>query len=374
MQTRTLGTQGLVTSAIGYGSMGISMAYGASDAHGAAAITAAFDAGITHFDTAELYGWGENEQILGKAVAPFRDEVVIATKFGFTPDYGFDSRPDHIRQVVQNSLRFLGTDRIDVLYQHRFDPTVPIEDVAGTVKELIDAGDVKYFGLSEAGADTIRRAHAVHPVSVLQTEYSLFERDVEQLFPLLSELGIGLVPYSPLGRGFLTGTAKPAGQYDENDMRNTDPRWQPGNFEKNLAATEQLQHLAGSLGVTVGQLALAWLLAQGEHIVPIPGTRERRRRRLRPNAGSTRANHSDPAYRRLRSPLHRGEHACLAVTCNARLSAMPAQSSPWTRAEGLARSGSAATGTEDPARGSSVPLGNGSPDARLPRRLIGASP
>ncbi|SMH42984.1 Predicted oxidoreductase [Rathayibacter oskolensis] len=277
MQTRTLGTQGLTTSAIGYGSMGISMAYGASDAPGAAAITAAFDAGITHFDTAELYGWGQNEEILGKAVAPFRDEVVIATKFGFTPDYGFDSRPDHIREVVENSLRFLGTDRIDVLYQHRFDPTVPIEDVAGTVKELIDAGHVKYFGLSEAGADTIRRAHAVLPVSVLQTEYSLFERDVEQLFPLLHDLGIGLVPYSPLGRGFLTGTAKPAGQYDENDMRNTDPRWQPGNFEKNLAATEQLQHLATSLGATVGQLALAWLLAQDDHIVPIPGSRDPQR-------------------------------------------------------------------------------------------------
>ncbi|MBD7958706.1 aldo/keto reductase [Microbacterium sp. Sa4CUA7] len=277
MQTRTLGTQGLTTSAIGYGSMGISMAYGTSDAHGDVAISAAFDAGITHFDTAELYGWGENEEILGKAVAPFRDEVVIATKFGFTPDFGFNSRPDHIRQVVKNSLRFLGTDRIDVLYQHRVDPTVPIEDVAGTVKELIDAGDVKYFGLSEAGADTIRRAHEVHPVSVLQTEYSLFERDVEQLFPLLHDLGIGLVSYSPLGRGFLTGTVKPAGQYDEHDMRNTDPRWQPGNFEKNLAATEQLQHLAESLGVTVGQLALAWVLAQDDHIVPIPGSRDPRR-------------------------------------------------------------------------------------------------
>jgi len=277
MQTRTLGSQGLTTSAIGYGSMGISMAYGDSGARGADAITAAFDAGVTHFDTAELYGWGENEQILGRAVAPFRDDVVIATKFGFTRDYGFDSRPDHIRDVVQNSLRFLGTDHIDVLYQHRFDPTVPIEDVAGVVKGLVDAGDVKYFGLSEAGAETIRRAHAVHPVSALQTEYSLFERDVEQLFPLLDELGIGLVPYSPLGRGFLTGTAKPAGQYDDNDMRNTDPRWQPGNFEKNLAATEQLQRLAASMDATVGQLALAWLLAQGEHIVPIPGSRDPRR-------------------------------------------------------------------------------------------------
>lgn len=278
MLNRTLGTQGLESSAIGYGAMGISMAYGNSDEpNGADAVTAAYDAGVTHFDTAEMYGWGENEKIIGAAVAPFRDDVVIATKFGFTRDYGFDSRPEHIRGVVQNSLRYLGTDRIDVLYQHRFDPTVPIEDVAGTVKELIEAGDVKYFGLSEAGVDTIRRAHAVQPVSVLQTEYSLFERDVEQLLPTLHELGIGLVPYSPLGRGFLTGNAKPAVEYDETDMRTTDPRWQPGNYEKNLAATAQLADLARSLDATVGQLALAWLLAQGEHIVPIPGSRSPRR-------------------------------------------------------------------------------------------------
>ncbi|MGV8883284.1 MAG: aldo/keto reductase [Rhodoglobus sp.] len=277
MKTRTLGAQGLETSAIGYGAMGISMAYGDGDTSGTAAITAAFDSGVTLFDTAELYGWGENERVLGQAVAPFRDEVIIATKFGFTRQYAFDSRPEHIREVVKNSLRFLGTDHIDVLYQHRFDPTVPIEDVAGVVKELIDAGDVTYFGLSEAGAETIRRAHAVHPVSVLQTEYSLFERDVEQLFSLLEELSIGLVPYSPLGRGFLTGAAKPAGQYDDGDMRNTDPRWQTGNFEKNLAATAELHKLAASLNATVGQLALAWLLAQGEHIVPIPGSRDPRR-------------------------------------------------------------------------------------------------
>lgn len=278
MHTRTLGTQGLESSAIGYGAMGISMAYGTSDEpNGAEAVTAAYDAGVTHFDTAELYGWGENETIIGAAVAPFRDEVVIATKFGFTRDYGFNSRPDHIREVVHNSLRNLGTGHIDILYQHRFDPTVPIEDVAGTVKEFIEAGDVKYFGLSEAGEDTIRRAHAVQPVSVLQTEYSLFERDVEQLLPVLRELGIGLVPYSPLGRGFLTGNAKPAAEYDETDMRTTDPRWQPGNYEKNLAATAQLAELAQSKDATVGQLALAWLLARGGDIVPIPGSRSPRR-------------------------------------------------------------------------------------------------
>lgn len=213
MQKRTLGQQGLTTSAIGYGSMGIHMAYGAADAEGgASAIQRAYDLGVTFFDTAELYGWGENEKVVGRAVKPFRDDVVIATKFGFTHDYGYDSRPEHIREVVENSLRYLGTDHIDVLYQHRVDPNVPIEDVAGTVKELIDAGKVKYFGLSEAGPETMRRAHAVQPVSVLQTEYSLFEREVEVLFPVLNELGIGFVPYSPLGRGFLTGTAKPAAQ------------------------------------------------------------------------------------------------------------------------------------------------------------------
>lgn len=278
MQKRTLGQQGLTTSAIGYGSMGIHMAYGAADAEGgASAIQRAYDLGVTFFDTAELYGWGENEKVVGRAVKPFRDDVVIATKFGFTHDYGYDSRPEHIREVVENSLRYLDTDHIDVLYQHRVDPNVPIEDVAGTVKELIDAGKVKYFGLSEAGPETMRRAHAVQPVSVLQTEYSLFEREVEVLFPVLNELGIGFVPYSPLGRGFLTGTAKPAAQYDESDMRSWDARWQPGNFEKNLEATRQLTELAASKDATVAQLALAWLLAQGENIVPIPGTRSAKR-------------------------------------------------------------------------------------------------
>lgn len=278
MQARTLGTQGLTSSAIGYGAMGISMAYGSSAGPaGADAIRAAHDAGVTHFDTAELYGWGENEAVLGAALAPFRDEVVIATKFGFTREFGFDSSPAHIREVVHASLHHLRTDRIDVLYQHRVDPTVPIEDVAGTVGELVAAGDVGCFGLSEAGPETIRRAHAVHPVSVLQTEYSLFERDVEQLFPLLEELGTGLVAYSPLGRGFLTGAAKPADQHEATDMRRTDPRWQPGNFERNVEATRQLELLARELDATVGQLALAWLLAQGEHVVPIPGSRSPRR-------------------------------------------------------------------------------------------------
>lgn len=278
MDQRKLGTQGLEVSAIGFGAMGISLAYGASDeVEGIATIQRAHDLGVTLFDTAELYGWGENERILGNALKAVRDEVVIATKFGFTREYGFDSRPAHIREVIENSLRFLGTDYIDVLYQHRVDPNVPIEDVAGVVKEFIDAGQVKYFGLSEAGSETIRRAHAVQPVSVLQTEYSLFERDAETLFPVLRELGIGFVPYSPLGRGFLTSAAKPGAEYDESDMRRTDPRFQPGNFEKNLMATTELTDLAESKGMTVAQLALAWLLAQGTGIVPIPGTRSPKR-------------------------------------------------------------------------------------------------
>jgi aryl-alcohol dehydrogenase-like predicted oxidoreductase len=278
MQKRTLGQQGLEASALGYGAMGISIAYGRGDEQeGIATIQRAHDLGVTFFDTAELYGWGENEKIVGRAVKGFRDDIVIATKFGFTHDWGQDSRPEHIREVVENSLRNLGVDHIDVLYQHRVDPNVPIEDVAGTVKEFIEAGQVRYFGLSEAGPETIRRAHAAHPVSVLQTEYSLFEREVESIFPTLTELGIGFVPYSPLGRGFLTGTAKPAAEYEKTDMRRTDLRWQPGNFEKNLEATRQLTELAESKGATVAQLALAWLLAQGEHIVPIPGTRSPKR-------------------------------------------------------------------------------------------------
>jgi aryl-alcohol dehydrogenase-like predicted oxidoreductase len=285
MEKRTLGQQGLETSALGYGAMGISLAYGPGDEEeGVATIQKAHDLGVTFFDTAELYGWGENEKIVGRAVRDFRDEIVIATKFGFTREYGNDSRPQHIREVLDNSLRYLGVDHVDVLYQHRVDPAVPIEDVAGTVKEFIDAGKVKYFGLSEAGPETIRKAHAVQPVSVLQTEYSLFERDVESIFPTLSELGIGFVPYSPLGRGFLTGSAKPADEYDPTDMRRTDPRWQPGNFEKNVEATRQLIELAESKGATVAQLALAWLLAQGEHIVPIPGTRSPQR--LAENVGA----------------------------------------------------------------------------------------
>lgn len=281
MQHRTLGGQGLEVSAIGYGTMGLTMAYGPGDEQqGLAAMGRAHELGVTHYDTAELYGMGtgSNEKLLGRAVKGFRDEVVIATKFGFDFSTGrftgaLDSRPATIRAVADTSLRYLGVDHIDVFYQHRVDPDVPIEDVAGTVKELIEAGKVRYFGLSEAGERTIRKAHAVQPVSVLQSEYSLFERDVERLFPVLEELGIGFVAYSPLGRGFITGTAKPAGQYDASDMRNGDPRWQPGNFEKNVQAVERLGELAAAKSATVSQVALAWLLTRGEHIVSIPGSR-----------------------------------------------------------------------------------------------------
>ncbi|MCZ4103307.1 aldo/keto reductase [Streptomyces sp. So13.3] len=287
MQHRTLGSQGLEVSAIGYGAMGLTMAYGPTDEEaGVAALRRAHDLSVTFFDTAEMYGWGtgSNEILVGKAVRDFRDDVVLATKFGvdmsMAPEQigeALNSRPDNIRKVADNSLRYLGVDHIDVFYQHRVDPQVPIEEVAGTVKELIDAGKVKYFGLSEAGPETIRKAHAVQPVSVLQTEYSLFERDAEQLFPTLDELGVGFVAYSPLGRGFITGTAKPADQYEATDIRTVDPRWQPGNFEKNVEAVDRLAELAATKGATVSQLALAWLLTRGEHIVPIPGTRSQKR-------------------------------------------------------------------------------------------------
>ena len=284
MRERTLGTQGLRVGAIGLGTMGMTMAYGSDsdDAESTAAIRRAHELGTTLFDTAELYGMGtgSNEKLVGRAVAPFRDEVVIATKFGFDlsdPDRAgsvLDSRPEHIREVTEQSLRDLGTDHIDLLYQHRVDPAVPIEDVAGAVGELISAGKVRFFGLSEADPETIRAAHAVTPVSVVQTEYSVFERGVEaDVLPALRDLGIGFVPYSPLGRGFLTGSVKPAAEYPADDMRSTDDRWQPGNFERNLAAVETLRRLADSRGVTVSQLALAWLLTRGEDVVPIPGTR-----------------------------------------------------------------------------------------------------
>lgn len=311
---RTLGAQGLEVGAIGLGTMGMTMAYGAGDEPGGiATIRRAYELGVSFFDTAELYGMGtgSNERLLGSAVRDFRDDIVIATKFGFDLSdpqrigTALNSRPEHIREVTENSLRHLGTDRIDVLYQHRVDPDVPIEDVAGAVGELIAEGKVRYLGLSEAGPDVIRRAHAVHPVSVLQTEYSVFERAVEaDVLPVVRELGIGFVPYSPLGRGFLTGTVKPATEYPADDMRSWDDRWQPGNYEKNLAAIGELTALAAELGITATQLALAWLLAQGDDIVPIPGTRSPRR--VAENTASAHITLSTADLARVQEILPRG--------------------------------------------------------------------
>jgi aryl-alcohol dehydrogenase-like predicted oxidoreductase len=309
LQQRDLGAQGLTASCLGYGAMGINFAYGPSDERGGvAAIQRAYELGVTLFDTAELYGWGENERVLGRAVKPFREEVAIATKFGFTPDdFGFDSRPEHIREVVDNSLRNLGVERIDLLYQHRVDPEVPIEDVVGAMGELVEAGKVAYLGLCEAGPRTVRRAHAVHPISVLQTEYSIFDRSAEQLFPTLAELGIGFVAYSPLARGFLTGAAKPADQHDPSDGRaRVFPWWQPGNYEQNVAAVGQLAELASAKGATVSQLALAWLLAQGEQIVPIPGSRNPER--VAENVAAAALELSAADLDRIREILPEGAH------------------------------------------------------------------
>ena len=292
MHARTLGTEGLEVSALGPGCMGMSQSFGARPPRDEmiSFLRSAVDRGVTLFDTAEVYGPFHNEELVGEALQPVRDDVVIATKFGFAFDEdgkqsGVTSRPESIRAAVDGSLRRLGVDVIDLLYQHRVDPDVPIEDVAGTVKALIDEGKVRFFGLSEAGPETIRRAHAVQPVSVLQTEWSLFERTVEaDVLPVLRELGIGFVPYSPLGRGFLTSDPKPASEYPADDMRSWSERWQPGNFERNVDAVEQLRALAAEKDATAPQLALAWLLAQGEDVVPIPGTRSAAR--IEENAGA----------------------------------------------------------------------------------------
>jgi aryl-alcohol dehydrogenase-like predicted oxidoreductase len=278
MKKRILGKSGLEVSALGFGCMGLSYGYGpATDTQaGIALIRAAFERGVTFFDTAEAYGPGANEDLVGEAVAPFRDDVVIATKFGFIDGVvakGMDSRPENIRAVTEAALKRLRTDRIDLLYQHRVDPNVPMEDVAGTVKELIAAGKVKHFGLSEAGADSIRRAHAVQPVAALQSEYSMWWREPEAaIMPVLEELGIGFVPFSPLGKGFLTGTIDERTSFDSTDFRNSVPRFSPEARKANQSLVVLIGQIAARKAATPAQIALAWLLAQKPWIVPIPGT------------------------------------------------------------------------------------------------------
>jgi len=279
MQQRTLGRSGLETSELGLGCMGLSFGYGPAvdKQSGIALIRAAFDRGITFFDTAEVYGPFTNEELVGEALEPFRDRVVIATKFGFKIEggkqAGLDSRPAHIRSVAEASLKRLRADTIDLFYQHRVDPDVPIEDVAGAVKDLIQEGKVKHFGLSEAGVQTIRRAHAVQPVTALQSEYSLWWREPEaEIIPTLEELGIGFVPFSPLGKGFLTGKIDESTAFDSTDFRNIVPRFTPENRKANLTFVAWLARFAERKKATPAQIALAWLLAQKPWIAPIPGT------------------------------------------------------------------------------------------------------
>jgi aryl-alcohol dehydrogenase-like predicted oxidoreductase len=279
MKRRKLGNSGLEVSALGYGCMGLSFGYGTpSDReHAVDMIRAAVERGVTFFDTAQVYGPFTNEDVVGEALAPFRDEVVIATKFGFHfvdgESQGLNSRPDYIRKMTEDSLRRLRTDRIDLYYQHRVDPEVPIEEVAGTVKELIDEGKVRHFGLSEAGVQTIRRAHAVQPVTALQSEYSLWWREPEdEIIPTLEKLGIGLVPFSPLGKGFLTGKIDANTNFEDSDFRNTVPRFDPENREANLRLVDLMKRIAERKRVTPAQVALAWLLTRKPWIVPIPGT------------------------------------------------------------------------------------------------------
>ena len=293
MQTRFLGNAKLEVSAIGLGCMGLSFGYGpaVSKQHAIELIRSAYEKGVTFFDTAEVYGPYLNEEVVGEALAPFRDKVVIATKFGFTfgddnKQQNLNSHPDHIRQAIEGSLKRLKTDVIDLYYQHRVDPAVPIEDVAGTIKDLIAEGKVKHFGLSEAGPETLKRAHAVQPVTALQSEYSMWWREPEEkILPLLEELGIGFVPFSPLGKGFLTGTIDAQMTFGEDDFRSKVPRFAAEARQANLQLVTLVQNIATENGVTPAQIALAWLLAQKPWIVPIPGTTKLHR--LEENLGAS---------------------------------------------------------------------------------------
>ncbi|WP_429497805.1 aldo/keto reductase [Robbsia andropogonis] len=278
---RKLGRQGLEVSKIGLGCMGMSQSYGPADeAEAIATLHRALDLGITFFDTAEVYGPFTNEALLGRALKPYRGKCILATKFGMRIEdgktTGLNSRPEHVIEAVEGSLRRLQTDHIDLLYQHRVDPTVPIEDTVGAMARLVEQGKVRFLGLSEAGEANIRKAHATAPISVLQSEYSLWERNLEpRIIGVLRELGIGLVPFSPLGRGFLTGTAKRAEEYPADDFRHVDPRLQGDNFDANMQAASVVQDIARHKGVKPGQIALAWVLHRGDDIVPIPGTKRR---------------------------------------------------------------------------------------------------
>lgn len=281
LEKRKLGKQGLEVSALGLGCMGMSQSYGTpNDPESIKTLHHAIELGITFFDTAEVYGPYTNETLLGGALKPYRDQIIIATKFGFHIEdgkmNGVNSRPSHIKVAVEGSLQRLQTDYIDLLYQHRVDPNVPIEDTVGAMAELVQEGKVRFLGLSEAGVANIQKAHATHPISALQSEYSIWERNLEKdIIPLLHQLGIGLVPFSPLGRGFLTGTAKRAEEYPENDFRRQDPRYQGENYDANMRAVAVVQALAKAKQVTTSQIALAWILHKGNDFVPIPGTKQR---------------------------------------------------------------------------------------------------
>jgi aryl-alcohol dehydrogenase-like predicted oxidoreductase len=291
LPTRRLGREGLEVSPLGLGCMGMSQSYGEADeAESIATIHRAIDLGVTLFDTAEVYGPFKNEELVGRALRAKRRDVVVATKFGFRivngkMSSGLNSRPEHVVEAVEGSLRRLDTDYVDLLYQHRVDPDVPIEDVVGAMSKLVRQGKVRFLGLSEAGEETIRRAHAVHPISVLQSEYSLWERNLEpRILPVLRELGIGLVPFAPLGRGFLAGGVKRAEEYPPDDFRRGDPRFQGANFDANVAAASVVRDVAARKGATPAQVGLAWILHKGDDIVPIPGTK--RRRYLEENVGA----------------------------------------------------------------------------------------